>query len=217
VIGSADAVFPATVSASSLGIVGPELFTRRVGRNEAFNHAAGVLRVMERSGSILSRVIRDSWDRGDIGSMIKNSPARAIGAHISIIGHITRDELRRYLTATEAANGFANRFLFICGRRSNVLLFGGDLDQRTTEYLASALKQRVEAVRSGERRVDFDEAARVQWEEVYSNLSEAQCGMLGAVTARAEAQVVRLALIYALLVFRHGAWGRGEMLTNKSQ
>jgi MFS family permease len=39
IIGSGDAVFPAAVGAISLGIVGPELFTRRVGRNEAFNHA----------------------------------------------------------------------------------------------------------------------------------------------------------------------------------
>jgi MFS family permease len=39
VIGGADAVFPAAVGAISLGIVGRELFTRRVGRNEAFNHA----------------------------------------------------------------------------------------------------------------------------------------------------------------------------------
>jgi MFS family permease len=39
IIGSADAVFPAAIGAISLGIVGPELFTRRVGRNEAFNHA----------------------------------------------------------------------------------------------------------------------------------------------------------------------------------
>jgi hypothetical protein len=40
VIGSADAIFPAAIGAISLGIVGPEMFTRRVGRNEAFNHAA---------------------------------------------------------------------------------------------------------------------------------------------------------------------------------
>ncbi len=39
VIGSADAVFPSAIGAISLGIVGPEMFTRRVGRNEAFNHA----------------------------------------------------------------------------------------------------------------------------------------------------------------------------------
>jgi predicted MFS family arabinose efflux permease len=39
VIASADAVFPAAVGAISLGVVGPAMFTRRVGRNEAFNHA----------------------------------------------------------------------------------------------------------------------------------------------------------------------------------
>jgi MFS family permease len=39
VIGSADAVFPAAIGAISLGIAGPAAFTRRVGRNEAFNHA----------------------------------------------------------------------------------------------------------------------------------------------------------------------------------
>jgi MFS family permease len=39
VIGGADAIFPATIGAISLGIVGPVNFTRRVGRNEAFNHA----------------------------------------------------------------------------------------------------------------------------------------------------------------------------------
>jgi MFS family permease len=39
VIGGADAIFPAAIGAISLGIVGPDMFTRRVGRNEAFNHA----------------------------------------------------------------------------------------------------------------------------------------------------------------------------------
>jgi MFS family permease len=38
-IGSADAIFPSAIGAISLGIVGLKMFTRRVGRNEAFNHA----------------------------------------------------------------------------------------------------------------------------------------------------------------------------------
>jgi MFS family permease len=38
-VGIADAVFPPTIAAISLGIVGPKAFTRRVGRNEAFTHA----------------------------------------------------------------------------------------------------------------------------------------------------------------------------------
>ena len=30
-------------------------------------------------------------------------------------------ELRRYLTATETGNGFGNRFLWVCAKRSKVL------------------------------------------------------------------------------------------------
>ena len=41
-IGSADAVFPSAIAAISLGIVGPKMFTRRIGRNEAFDHAGNV-------------------------------------------------------------------------------------------------------------------------------------------------------------------------------
>ena len=40
---------------------------------------------------------------------------------------------------------------------------------------------------------------RIVWETIYGRLSEGQPGLLGAVTSRAEAQTVRLALIYALL------------------
>jgi hypothetical protein len=52
---------------------------------------AGALMVMRREGNILSRVIRDAWDRGDLATLTKHSPARATGAYVSIIGHITVD------------------------------------------------------------------------------------------------------------------------------
>ena len=41
------------------------------------------------------------------------------------IAHITQEELRRNLTATELANGFANRFLWVCARRFKLLPEGG--------------------------------------------------------------------------------------------
>ncbi len=44
-----------------------------------------------------------------------------------------------------------------------------------------------------------DDAARALWHEVYPSLSEGRAGLLGAMIARAEAQAMRLACIYALL------------------
>lgn len=41
--GVADAVFPMAISAISLGIVGRKAFARRIGRNEAWNHAGNVV------------------------------------------------------------------------------------------------------------------------------------------------------------------------------
>jgi hypothetical protein len=43
-----------------------------------------------------------------------------------------------------------------------------------------------------------DEARRI-WQDVYPKLSEGKAGLLGSATSRAEAQVMRLAMLYALL------------------
>jgi len=159
---------------------------------------ANVLRVITRQGNTLSRVIRDGWDRGDLATMTKNSPARATGAHISIVGHITADELRRYLDRTEAASGFANRFLYVCVRRSRCLPHGGVLDEPAMKSLAERLALAIgDAQNLGEVKMDAEASAA--WERVYPDLSEGQPGLLGAILGRAEAQVVRLALVYALL------------------
>jgi hypothetical protein len=88
---------------------------------------ASTLRVLGRQGNNLSPLLRLAWDTGDLKTMTKNSPARATGAHIGLVGHITIDELRRYLTQTEMGNGFANRYLWVCARRSKELPEGGDL------------------------------------------------------------------------------------------
>ena len=85
---------------------------------------------MRRDGNTLSAVVRDAWDRGALSSLTKNSPARATGAHISIVGHITTDQLRAVLDRTAMANGSANRILWTMVRRSKVLPFGGDMDPR---------------------------------------------------------------------------------------
>ena len=130
--------------------------------------------------------------------MTKNSPARATGAHIGILGHACREELLRYLNSTEAGNGFANRFLWICAKRSKVLPDGGALREELTVPLADRLREALEFAK-GSHEIHRDEEAGAMWRGVYPALSEGKPGLLGAVIGRAEAQVVRLSLIYALL------------------
>jgi hypothetical protein len=48
-------------------------------------------------------------------------------------------------------------------------------------------------------RVIMTAAAAERWKDIYTELSTEQPGLLGAITARAEAQTLRLALIYALV------------------
>lgn len=88
---------------------------------------ASPLRVSERDGNTVSAVVRQAWDTGRLRVLTKNSPARATGAHISIIGHVTKDELLKYLTDSEAGNGFANRFLWVAVKRSKFLPDGGSI------------------------------------------------------------------------------------------
>jgi hypothetical protein len=158
---------------------------------------AAVLRQMGRHGNTLSAVLRNAWDRGDLRTMTRSSPLRATGAHVTVVAHITAEELRRQLDRTEVANGLANRFLFCCARRSKALPHGGgavdwgDLPGR----LAAVL----EAARAAPGAVAMDAAARAAWEAIYPDLSEGRPGLLGAATARSEAYVLRLAVAYALL------------------
>ena len=160
---------------------------------------ASVLKVMERDGNTLSAIIRKAWDDGNLNNLTKNSPAKATGAHISVIGHITKDELRRYLTSTESGNGFGNRIkTWICVKRSKVLPEGGRIRDVNFNPLFMRINQAVEfGKKAGEIRKD-KEATEI-WAKVYPELSEGKPGLLGAVTSRAEAQVMRLACIYAIL------------------
>jgi hypothetical protein len=159
---------------------------------------ASPLRVMGREGSTLSPLIRQAWDTGDLRVLTKNSPAKATGAHISIIGHITRDELLRFLTFTETANGFANRFLWVCAKRSKLLPEGGQIDAVDFSAIIQRLTYTANAGQNA-GELQRDETARKIWREVYPALSEGGMGMFGSATSRAEAQVLRLALVYAVL------------------
>jgi hypothetical protein len=159
---------------------------------------ANVLKQADRHGNILSAALRQAWDSGTLQTLTKHNPARATGAHVSLICHITRQELRRLLSATETANGFGNRFLWLCVRRSKVLPEGGACDH---DALADCHQRLQNAVAIGRMAACMhrDGEARELWREIYGPLSEGRPGLTGALLSRAEAHVLRLSMLYALL------------------
>jgi hypothetical protein len=159
---------------------------------------SGVLKQVERQGNILSATLRQAWETGNLRTLTKQSPTVATGAHISTVGHCTAEELRRYLSETEAANGLGNRHLWVCVKRSKVLPEGGRPDEGQIADLQRRLCEAYQEARcAGELRRDPE--ARAIWRSVYEQLSEGRPGLAGALLGRAEAHVMRMACLYALL------------------
>jgi hypothetical protein len=154
--------------------------------------------VASREGNTLSEVLRRGFDGINQQILTRNTPIKATAPHISLLGHITEEELRRELTETQQANGFANRHLFFCVMRSKLLPHGGTLEESQVNDLVQRIRIALaEARRGGEIRRDPD--ANKMWEAVYPALTEERPGLFGAITARAEAHALRLSLNYALL------------------
>jgi hypothetical protein len=159
---------------------------------------ASVLRASNREISTLSPTLRSGWDGRPLAILTRTSPARASTAHIALIGHITQHELRRHTTSLELANGYINRVLLIACRRQRLLPDGGDPDPLHNtgldRLLGAALRQ---ARTAGQVRLDTD--ARELWHHAYRKLAtQPHDEIIAQITARAEAHVIRLALLYAL-------------------
>lgn len=162
------------------------------------NEFSSVLRAAARRGSLLTTTMRDGWDGKPIEFTTKHDPIRVTDAHLSVLGAITFHDLRRYMDQTDIFNGFANRFLFFCAKRTRILPFGGTVPEDAARQLVSSLREALEFARSvGE--IGISSKARALWEREYPRLSADTPGRVGAATSRAEAQTRRLAAIYAVL------------------
>jgi 5S rRNA maturation endonuclease (ribonuclease M5) len=157
-----------------------------------------MLQVAKREGTTLSAVVRQAYDSGDL-SVLTKQPQRATGAHISIIGHITREELRARLTETEMANGLANRFLFVCAQRSKVLPDAPQIDEATINRLGARVAHALSKARTLST-MGWSDQARQRWRELYQAMADDDPGgLFGCIVARPEAHTLRLAVTYALM------------------
>lgn len=157
-----------------------------------------VLRVMEREGNSLSGVLRDAWDGKDLTPMTKANRIRATTPHIAIVGHVTKDELLRNLNNTEACNGFGNRFVWLAVQRSKELPFASSPDPNAIHALSRRIQTQIQTARTMSS-LSLSECGRDVWKALYHDLSAERPGLAGDLLGRAEAQVMRLAALYALL------------------
>ena len=181
-----------------------ELRKREDGRILAVeSELAGVFKKMNREGNTLGAVQRQAWDGRWLAAMPRADAARASQAHVSLIGHATKDAVQRFVTEDEINSGTANRWLWFVVRRVHELPDGGAPPDHILNPLVMELANWVKWLESLHPPVVVkwaeDDGTHDAWRQVYHDLSANRPGLLGVVTSREEAQCVRLALIYALL------------------
>lgn len=157
----------------------------------------------KREGNILSMIVRTIWDSGNLDPLTKTTKIKATGAHIGWVSHITINELSTRLSEIEMLNGYANRILWVCARRSKLVAWPAPMDADRLSQFQYELSEII-AAHQGDIIVEPDAEVRKAWqEEHYGALTRERPGLVGCVVNRDEAQVMRLAMIYALLDKSH--------------
>ncbi len=158
-----------------------------------------LLTVMGREGSTLSPIVRDAWDGVPMGRALAREQSIVYSHHVGIVGHVTPVELRTRLSGTDMANGFGNRFIWLAVRRARLVPFPTSPVELVDPAIVADVGAAIRAA-GAPGEVPWSPGARDAWEELYLELAlRRRYGLWGAMTARTEAQVVRLALVYALL------------------
>ena len=166
------------------------------------NEFSALLKTSYLPGSTLSEILRKIWDCEDeIRSCPKNKPIKVTKAHVSVLGHITKEELITVFKKVDLSNGLANRFIWFCSRKSKSLPETIEYPTQQLNSFINTLKNIIEEIRGlGEFEVKFDPEAKILWREIFYTIEKnREEGTIGNVLARDIPQVRRIAMIYALL------------------
>jgi len=87
--------------------------------------------------------------------------------------------------------------LWLCAKRAGYLPEGGSLQNEDVAELLDTVVRTTNWARQVEK-MERSEPAKRMWGEVYSELSVESSGCFGAAISRAESQVLRLSMIFAL-------------------
>ncbi len=152
----------------------------------------------QKKQNTLSPILRLLWDSGSCSPITKTNKISTTNAHVGIVSHITTTELHSRLGNTDIHNGFANRFIWILSYRNKKVSFPRSIPEddmnRYKQWLFETLK-----IAQSKQKIEFSEDAIQLWDEIYEQISDEKPGIIGSICNRAEAQLIRLSLIYALI------------------
>lgn len=167
---------------------------------------ASVLEKSRREGNSLSATLREAYDDEVLQSLTSGSPLKATGTHITITPQITPAELVDKLTATDVANGLANRYMFTCSRMSKVLPEGSAPPKDELDAFGDRLNRAYTSLHKatlGKAELKRTSAAKKLWETEYhrrfAERREQDESPVKSLLARWHANTARLSVIYALL------------------
>lgn len=160
-----------------------------------------ILSNQERSGDKTSHILRQAWEGSKLQSATLSNPFTATDAHISLIGHVTAEELRKYSKGrTSTVDGFYNRFLWIWTNSSKTIpipqAISSELFQTMLQLPDSDLFNH--SNNNGSVAFELSEDSIEWWKQKAAILKNPD-SPTAFLTARTRPQVLRLALIYAIL------------------
>ncbi|ONI85691.1 hypothetical protein ALI22I_28420 [Saccharothrix sp. ALI-22-I] len=156
----------------------------------------------KREGNTIGAVAREGWSGRPLAVMNRLA-LRASSSHIAIIGHITPQEFRLRMAATEMAGGTFNRFLPVYVERSKRIPRPEGIAPELLSELGARLREAIERA-SRHRKVGLDDdtdASRLWDDELYEELgcADDEDGAWTEFARRALPYCRRIAALYAVL------------------
>jgi hypothetical protein len=167
---------------------------------------AGVMKT-SRMDKDWGKNLRVAWQGATLTNIVKKPSecSEVKKSHIAIIGHVTPDEFRACLSASDVAGGSYNRLFIAYVQRCQSLPLADELPARTAEILADQIREGIEFGQKA-KLIRLGADAKKYWvEEMYERLMSLSTTthLVEAFAGRALPYVMRLAGLYAVMDLRH--------------
>src|SRR5262249_50090962 len=140
------------------------------------------------------------WDsEDDLHTGNKNDPECASNPHVSLIGHITLEELHKRLDQIDNTNGFSNRIMWLVVKRAKVIACPPPISWDSHPAILQKLLDIKANLTTHSRSLSWQKDALLEWKQYYEAKKDSGVGMLGPIIARSAPHVLRLSMLYTVL------------------